>query len=109
MAKLVLSDLGTVSSIAAGFDHTCAVKTDGTTHCWGSDSSDSAPTTSPNPSRVPLDLGIISTIEGGVIGTLLSVQVIVIPVASKIMEKYNVGVTIFMDKAQSQQSFSNHI
>ena len=65
MAKLVLSDLGTISSIAAGFSHTCAVKTDGTTHCWGSDSSDSAPTTSPNPSRVPMDLGIISTIEGG--------------------------------------------
>ena len=39
-AATVPADLGIVSSTSAGYDHFCAVKTDGSIQCWGSDVSD---------------------------------------------------------------------
>ena len=36
-AATVPADLGIVSSISAGYDYFCAVKTDGSIQCWGSD------------------------------------------------------------------------
>ena len=39
-AATVPADLRLVSSISAGYDHFCAVKTYGSIHCWGSDVSD---------------------------------------------------------------------
>ena len=49
------SDLGTVNSISAEHNHTCAIKSDGTAQCWGKKSFGG--------STVHSDLGTVSNIS----------------------------------------------
>jgi uncharacterized delta-60 repeat protein len=55
--SMVPSDLGAVISIAAGRDHTIAIKSDGTVRCWGDNGLGQC--------TVPSDLGTVSSIAGG--------------------------------------------
>ena len=40
MAKLMFPDLGSVVSVAAGYDHTCAIQASGHLRCWGANNLD---------------------------------------------------------------------